>query len=158
MNAGRPYHFRMLSVPVLTVLLAEEVMTPAAWGGVVTLFVAAAAVLGWAFYRERGKVRALESALRLERAKPQQKIVVQSLTDGQREDRERAIQELQIARLRAELDLLRKQTGTDNSEAREAAKEAHELMVEKTRLEIDSLRLHINEMRRRNEDWRADPD
>lgn len=70
-------------------------------------------------------------------------------------EQHRRLNDLQIAKLSAELELLKRQIDRKGEEADrlEAGKEVHELMVEKTRLEIDSLRLHLVELRKRAEDW-----
>lgn len=72
----------------------------------------------------------------------------------------RAMNDLQITKLTAEVELLQSQVRERPVEHDriEAAKEYHELMVEKTKLEIDTLRLQVAEMRRRYEDWRSDPE
>ncbi len=142
-------------------VLAQDAAPAGVWSWIWPLLLslvaaAAAGVLAWLYVRERKRNDGLSAALNVERGKPQQKIVVQSLVDGQREDRERTLQELQIARLRTELELMRRQLSPESQDARAAAREAHELMIEKTRLEIDSLRLHIADLRRRNEDWRGE--
>ena len=67
----------------------------------------------------------------------------------------RQMNELTIAKLRAEVQLLETQASVRESvkDREEAGKEYHELMVEKAKLEIDSLRLHIAELRKRMDDW-----
>lgn len=69
----------------------------------------------------------------------------------------RAMNDLQMAKLAAEVQILQAQLShrTVDTDRLEAGKEAHELMVEKMRLEMDSLRLHIAEQRRRGEDWNS---
>ena len=83
--------------------------------------------------------------------------------DGQRNqilfDQHRQLNGLQIAKLTADLEMVRAEsrkhvlTAAEEKDRFEAAKEFHELMVEKSRLEIESLRLHIRELRKRMEDW-----
>ncbi|MEK6700800.1 MAG: hypothetical protein AABZ53_00925 [Planctomycetota bacterium] len=67
----------------------------------------------------------------------------------------RQMNELTIAKLKAEVQLLETQASTRDGikDREEAGKEYHELMVEKAKLEIDSLRLHIAELRKRMDDW-----
>lgn len=71
-------------------------------------------------------------------------------------EQHRRMNDLQIAKLTAEVELLQRQIpkGTLEQDRMDASREYHELMVEKTKLEIDSLRLHIAELRKRMEDWR----
>ena len=75
-------------------------------------------------------------------------------------EQHRRLNDLQIAKLQSEVELLRGQVqaSAHNPDRIDASKEYHELMVEKTKLEMDSLRLHIAEQRRRMEDWRVDND
>ena len=75
-------------------------------------------------------------------------------------DQHRRLNDLQILKLTAEVELLQAQlrASASHPDRIDAGKEAHELMVEKTRLEIDGLRLHIAEQRKRMEDWRVDND
>lgn len=74
-------------------------------------------------------------------------------------EQHRRMNDLQIAKLTAELELLRRQVDRKDEDADRiaAGKEVHELMVEKTRLEIDGLRLQLVEMRKRTEDWGHEP-
>lgn len=117
-----------------------------------------AAALGTLWRLEARKRALADRRLRIEQAKPTQKIIVQSVDEAARDDRERRLAEMQMAKLAAEIELLRGQLAAkrNDGERQEAAKEYHELMVEKARLEIDSLRLHIAEARRRLEDWRGE--
>lgn len=71
-------------------------------------------------------------------------------------EQHKRMNELQIAKLTAEVELLQRQLHSRGLEEDriEAGREYHELMVEKTKLEMDSLRLHIAELRKRMEDWR----
>lgn len=75
-------------------------------------------------------------------------------------DQHKRMNDLQIAKLTAEVELLQNQVKakTLDEDRIEASKEYHELMVEKTRLEMDSLRLHLLELRKRarTEDWRSE--
>jgi hypothetical protein len=73
-------------------------------------------------------------------------------------EQHRRLNDLSIAKLTAEVELLQSQlkTNATTADRHEAGKEFHELMVEKAKLEIDSLRLHITELRKRIEDWRID--
>lgn len=112
-----------------------------------------------AMWRLESRKRALaDRRLRIEQAKPTQKIIVQSVDEAARDERDRRLAEMQMAKLAAEIELLRGQLTSrrNDGERQEAAKEYHELMVEKARLEIDSLRLHITEARKRLEDWRGE--
>lgn len=72
-------------------------------------------------------------------------------------EQHRRINQLTIAKLESEVQLLQAQIITREGvrDREEAGKEYHELMVEKTKLEMDSLRLHIAELRKRMEDWDA---
>ncbi len=111
-----------------------------------------------ALLREWKLRQALREALRAERAKPPQQVLVQSRPEPDRDDLQRRMGELHLAKLQAELELLNRQVAHRDleSDRMAAGKEFHELMVEKAKLEIDSLRLHIAEQRRRMEDWRSD--
>lgn len=75
-------------------------------------------------------------------------------------DQHKRINDLQIAKLTAEVELLQNQVKAKalDEDRIEASKEYHELMVEKTRLEMDNLRLHLMELRKRarTEDWRSE--
>ena len=75
-------------------------------------------------------------------------------------EQHRRMNDLQVAKLAAEVELLERQVkaGSLNDDRIEAGKEYHELLVEKTKLEMDSLRLHIAEVRRRMEDWKFGDD
>lgn len=113
--------------------------------------------------RERNRVRALEGRLAQMHAALQEQSA-QNPTgedlDRQRQsvmfEQHKRLNELTIAKLEAEIALIKSQPGEREREQEryEAGKEYHELMVEKTRLEIDSLRLHITELRQRLDDWK----
>ena len=129
-------------------------------GGFAVALVLGLLVAGAVWLLMRKRVLTLERTLANEKQKmgslsPQQQIFVQSRADGEREDRERTIADLHIAKLRVELDLLNRQlaNGHTDDDRLEASKEFHELMVEKTKLEIDSMRLHIAELRKRMDDF-----
>ena len=121
-----------------------------------------AAIVGAAigYQDQRRKQQALEARIRgllAERAQPPQR---DEGRDQVMFDQHRRMNELQIAKLTAEVELLQRQVKSRqlDEDRIEAGKEYHELMVEKTKLEMDSLRLHIAELRKRMEDWRSDPD
>lgn len=125
----------------------------------VAVVIAVAAIL-WAireFSLRRQMSRDL-ARLMAERARPEPAPVIDR--DQFMFDQHARMNELTIAKLTAEVEILQTQSKHRSSEADriEAGKEYHELMVEKTRLEMDSLRLHIAEQRRRIEDWRAGND
>jgi predicted RNase H-like nuclease (RuvC/YqgF family) len=116
------------------------------------LTIAAAA---WAV-TERRRRRELESQLtRIAQTPPPVQL---SERDAEMFEQHKKMNELQIQKLAAEVEMLKAQnhSGFDIADRHEASKEYHELMVEKTRLEMDALRLQIAEHRRRAEDWRSE--
>lgn len=122
--------------------------------------IAGAFVGNWWFEKQRRIRKGLEAqvrALTAERSQVTQRGDTQNAVIF---EQHRRVNELQIAKLMAEVELLQRQVKSRELEEDriEASKEYHELMVEKTKLEIDSLRLHIAEIRKRMEDWRSDPD
>lgn len=112
-----------------------------------------AAALAWGFDQRRRRLM-VEAFVRSEQARASQ----QGNEDPIGDALQKRIGDLHVAKLEAELELLRRQVNSkDLDDDRTAAgKEAHELMVEKMRLEIDSLRLHIVEQRKRMDVWRDD--
>ena len=107
--------------------------------------------------------RRLEAEVRLANLIAQQQM--QGGKDGPSRDdimfsQHKQMNELQIAKLTAEVELLQNQVKAKaiDDDRIEASKEYHELMVEKTRLEMDTLRLHLMELRKRarTEDWREE--
>ncbi len=120
-------------------------------------------LLAWQFRRfdrQEAELRALqrEVATRLASAEPVAADAQASAPDPRGQimfEQHRRLNDLQIAKLAVELELLNRQLERKAEEADrlEASKEVHELMVEKTRLEIDNLRLHLVELRKRAEDW-----
>lgn len=120
-------------------------------------------LLAWQFRRfdrQEAEMRALkrEVAARLAQAEPNAGESPPTAADPRGQimfEQHRRLNDLQIAKLSAELELLKRQIDRKAEEAdrMEAGKEVHELMVEKTRLEIDNLRLHLVELRKRAEDW-----
>lgn len=125
--------------------------------------------IAWAGWERVGRQKAERGAAALQASAAQiaaqttAQAAAQRVTeDGQRNavmfEQHRKLNDLQIAKLTGEIELLKRQAGRPSDEDKdrlEAAKEYHELMVEKARLEMDSLRLHIAEQRRRIDDWRA---
>jgi hypothetical protein len=106
-----------------------------------------------------------EKALSRLRVEQQSQLIAQSRSSPEDEDRNRVLfdqhrrmNDLQIAKLSAEVELLTLQLKNRplDADRLDAGKEYHELLVEKTKLEMDSLRLHIAELRKRlADDWNA---
>ncbi len=121
---------------------------------IVLILLTSAAIALW--YRETRRRALAESHVRLLASRQE------SGEDSERNaalfEQHKSMNDLQIAKLTAEVELLRTQVADRpvDRDRIEAAKEYHELMVEKTRLEMDALRLQIAEMRKRYEDWRID--
>jgi hypothetical protein len=131
----------------------------AAFLGVVLVLVTG--VAAWQYFDQKKTQAALENRIRGMLAERSQQPPPQDDSRNQvMFEQHRRMNDLQIAKLSAEVELLQRQVkGRELDEDRiEASKEYHELMVEKTKLEMDSLRLHIAELRKRMEDWRSDPD
>ncbi len=128
----------------------------------ITMVIVVALVLGipiGILYNQERTRRLLAERRVAEAHRALQAVAEQSPTEGGRDAvmfaLHRQMNELTIAKLRAEVQLLETQASVREGvkDREEAGKEYHELMVEKAKLEIDSLRLHIAELRKRMDDW-----
>lgn len=145
-------------LPFLTILQAPvraDTVESLTKVGLILICVVTVPAVMWAITERRRRQAAESQFARLAQAQTAPQL---SDRDAAMYEQHKRMNDLQIEKLAAEVQLLKAQSeaGIDIADRHEASKEYHELMVEKTRLEMDVLRLQIAEHRRRMEDWRTD--